>query len=531
MLPLAATPTFVSRHLLIVAALVALQVPFLLTHHIQEDAYISFRCAVNLADHGVYGFNPSERVSASTSHARVALLAALRRLAGDRFIALAQLIDIAAVVAGTFLLATALTADPKRRDRLWCCGALLPSALISGYGGMETGLLVATIGLCCYVACDETPGRLVSIAAFALLPWIRPDAIAMGLLIALPVAARVPRRAAMLATTLLISGVTWLLFNKWWFGDYVTQTMIGKAAVMMSDAGHFWGRGISTLEEIWFGGAAVPGMFVPLQTRYLAALSIPAWALVGAAAAWMVSARPTGFRRDAVRILTLIAFLPPVLYAFSGIVSPWYLWPSQIAGGLIVFAALAALAARTSRWHRPLAHSVLAAVGIVALGQWLFAMSWGTQEYVYRGGIGRDLRARAPAGATLLLEPAGYIPYFSGLYTWEEIGLATPSVTDYRHRYGLAWWPHFVADHQPTFLVERDYLRDGVTLDGYRLTADERDWFDRTYERVHTYRYELDALDIGTVRRSIARLGSAREYDVYQHRSPRSAVSHVADVR
>ena len=41
---------------------------FLLTHHIQEDAFITWRVAQNLLDYGVIGFNGDTRISASTTH-------------------------------------------------------------------------------------------------------------------------------------------------------------------------------------------------------------------------------------------------------------------------------------------------------------------------------------------------------------------------------------------------------------------------------------------------------------------------------
>jgi hypothetical protein len=41
---------------------------FLLTHHIQEDAFITWRVAQNLLDYGVMGFNGDTKISASTTH-------------------------------------------------------------------------------------------------------------------------------------------------------------------------------------------------------------------------------------------------------------------------------------------------------------------------------------------------------------------------------------------------------------------------------------------------------------------------------
>ena len=39
---------------------------FLLTHYIQEDAFITWRVAQNLLDYGVIGFNGDTKISAST---------------------------------------------------------------------------------------------------------------------------------------------------------------------------------------------------------------------------------------------------------------------------------------------------------------------------------------------------------------------------------------------------------------------------------------------------------------------------------
>ena len=47
---------------------------FLLTHHIQEDAFITWRVAQNLLDYGVIGFNGEAKISASTTHLYVLYL-------------------------------------------------------------------------------------------------------------------------------------------------------------------------------------------------------------------------------------------------------------------------------------------------------------------------------------------------------------------------------------------------------------------------------------------------------------------------
>jgi len=51
-----------------VIATVAFKLLFLLTHYIQEDAFITWRVAQNLLDYGVIGFNGDAKISASTTH-------------------------------------------------------------------------------------------------------------------------------------------------------------------------------------------------------------------------------------------------------------------------------------------------------------------------------------------------------------------------------------------------------------------------------------------------------------------------------
>jgi hypothetical protein len=121
-------------------------------------------------------------------------------------------------------------------------------------------------------------------------------------------------------------------------------------------------------------------------------------------------------------------------------------------------------------------------------------------------------------GDTLLLEPAGYVPYFAGLRTDDEIGLGSPKVTRYRQQYGSAWWPQFVRDTQPTFIVEREPMASFMTLDGYVLTDSERAWFVERYTLVSTFTYNPDRLRGYALTRAIARLGSAAGYRLYRIR-------------
>jgi hypothetical protein len=505
--------------------LVAAQVPFIFTGHIQEDAYITFRCATNLAATGVYGYNPGERVSASTSHLSVFAIALVRLVAGAHFIVATQVLYGITTVLGLYRIVTAVDRDRRHHIATWAAIALFPVSLTVAYGGMETPLVVLLTGAILRATYEPQPTRW-TLVAFVLLPWVRPDAVALGLIAIL--AAAVPgRRSARALTTYGISlaagSIAWLLFNRLYFGQFLPQTVHGKATMWLPATRYdIVVGGASRLGQVFFGDAMRPGLFAPIATKYLLALSVPA-CLVVVAAAILATARPApvGAAKPATVALAGVAFAMPTVYALGGAMAPWYFWPSAIAGWLVVVVVAVAAVERQRPRRRRLARFAGAAVMMsLAAGQWLYAASWGTQENLYRAGIGDEIRALASPHDTLLLEPAGYVPYHAQLWTWDEIGVTSPLVTTYRSRFGSRWWVQFVQDVRPSFLLERDHIVAHRTLDGYQLTADERAWFDANYALVRVFRYEPDRLRPPGLMRFAARLGAAREYYLYRRTHP-----------
>jgi hypothetical protein len=128
-------------------------------------------------------------------------------------------------------------------------------------------------------------------------------------------------------------------------------------------------------------------------------------------------------------------------------------------------------------------------------------------------------------GDTLLLEPAGYIPFFAERWTWDEIGITAPEVTRYRRERGNRWWIEFVKDTSPAFLLEREPMRAHVTLDGYRLSPEEASWFDRHYSLVQTFRYEPTSLRRSALLARIASWSNASEYFLYRRVSSAGAAA------
>ena len=94
--------------------LMLVRVPSYLTHHIQEDSFITWRCARSLATTGVYGFNPGERVSACTSHAYAGLCTLVMLACREHFISVILWLNAAMFLAGTLLICRRIFPDPGR---------------------------------------------------------------------------------------------------------------------------------------------------------------------------------------------------------------------------------------------------------------------------------------------------------------------------------------------------------------------------------------------------------------------------------
>jgi hypothetical protein len=514
-----------SRQIAVGIGLLAMQVPFMLTRHIQEDAYITFRCSMNLVATGVYGYNAGDRVSASTSHLSVLIVALVRLAAGAYFIPATQVLYGVATLVGLYLMTTAVVRESRNQLSAWVAISLLPVSLMIAYGGMETALVVLLTGAVLRSTWEPRPNVWTG-AAFVLLPWARPDAVVLGIITivaAIAVGHRSMRAAGVYAAMLASGGASWLLFNRLYFGVVLPQSVHGKAAVWMPSTMHDAAfGGAARLSELFFGDAAAAGIFAPIATKYLSVFSIPA-CLIVAAAAVAVAARPARFdaARPAAVALAGVAFVMPLAYAFGGAMAPWYFWPSAVAGWLLVIVGCAAVMARQRGiWQRLARAAGAGAIAALLAGQWLYAASWGTQEHLYRGGIGDEIRRSASAGDTLLLEPAGYVPFHAQLWTWDEIGVTSPLVTSYRLKFGPHWWIRFVEDLGPTFLLERDHILAHRTLDGYELSLDEQASLAGRYSLVRVFRYEPDRLRPPGLMRFAARLGSARDYYLYRRIDP-----------
>jgi hypothetical protein len=157
-------------------------------------------------------------------------------------------------------------------------------------------------------------------------------------------------------------------------------------------------------------------------------------------------------------------------------------------------------------------------IGLIFM-QWTKAIAGSTQDYHYRGDIGRYLATISHGQGTLFLEPAGLIPYFSGLQTDDEIGLVSARVTDYMQRYPDAWWFDYVAAEQPDYIVERQSFDHYRTIEGYTLTPDQQRWFAAHYQLLRRVHYVPATYHPSPFLQKILAMGPLEDYLIYGRRS------------
>ncbi len=499
--------------LAVAGGLVGVRIPFYLAGDIQEDAYITWRCAVHLADTGQYSFNVPGRECATTSHAYAFVAAAVRRVFGERFIPAVLVVNTLCLVAGAYLISAALVEGFRRRLLLWCMLALMPVALEISYSGMETALLVLVVAVA-FGALARGRVHAGHCAALAMLPWVRPDAIAFGGILLAAICWRTRRFHVPAALALLVGLVALAGFNHLAFGSVLNRTIIAKEVAY----GH--PRTVGAVAARLWGVFFARSIFLPHGTKYLRPAG-PVFALAGIPLClWAVAAA----RKDRVRLvqracLVAMVLLVPTAYAVGGVLFPWYLWPCQLlAWAVLLVVALRWGGTLRRRLRGGCLAGAAAALGILWAGQCLMAWSRGTYEQRHRGGVGRYIRDHSRAGDTLFLEPAGYIPFYGRRYTYDEIGLGTPEVTAYRRRYPQDWWIRFVQHKRPDLLLQRKHMLQHRTLEGYQLTPPEIDWFKANYDLVKEFHYRPEDYYRHRLLLGVLRLGSAHSYYLYKRK-------------
>ncbi|MBS0661934.1 MAG: hypothetical protein JSR48_01615, partial [Verrucomicrobia bacterium] len=463
----------------------------LYTNHAWEDYYITYRASKNLATGVGLTFTAGERVHSFTSPLGTLLPALASVLTGnnsdDAALWIFRGFSLCAYAgAGVMLWTLCLRLHGSRL----AAGALLVWYAIDtkivdfSTNGMETGFMMLFLAWMLHALLIERPQRWLHLGlAGAGLMWTRPDscvyiaALSVGTLLFAPAAA-VPRGRLSLLKSLFAGGALavvlyapWVLWAWSYYGSPIPHTIVAKGLYHPT-------INLGNLPEVVW---AFPSMLVAhvdmLATTFMPPYSsISGWpALPMYAAFWIACVVAViwvlpGARRETR--LASFAFCAGEFYltTFVGFPVPWYVPTNTVFALLTLAGVVAQLDAPAVGWLRTRRGLAMALSGAFAAGALAITLLAAHQlrlqqaliERGERQEIGQWLRAHASSPRdTVMLEPLGYIGFYSNLKMLDFPGLSSPEVIAARKRAKLRGypevWSELIPDLKPDWLVLRPY--------------------------------------------------------------------------
>ena len=474
-----------------------------------DDSYISFRYAANLAaGHGLV-YNPGEHVEGYTSFLWTVLAAAVIRLGGNPEF-------VMPVVSGALALLTlglVMRWSWRRGGNPHYTGLLLAASTgfaVWGTGGLETALFAALVtGGCLAVTLppnlapsaaspaavaghvgDRTPVSLGQRRAL-LGAWLlglasltRPEGLLVTACVAVFMSVEALRRRLSWGVLMGSAGV-WIacvaphmLWRHDYYGHWLPQT--------------FWIKtpGPELLGE---GASYLGGAFIHLHL----------WLLAAPILAGMLTRRAIGLsRRDAALVAAVIGPYLGYVATTGGDFMPAFRFVAPLLP-LLAMTAGACLEGAAGYFARPPSRVPAAAwaaailvtyAGLSARSTWAERGIWmrgnessvggmrkNTEEW---GRVGQFLKGAAPSD-TLATSAAGIIPYRSGLYTIDLLGLNAPDLSRFERRevrhlpgHGLRMSGRWLHALRPKILLGDPLVRPTTKGLGFSLDI-EPEWRDR----------------------------------------------------
>jgi len=472
---------------LLVILLTGLNLLFASRVIVNDDAFITYRVARNLANGLGPVFNPGERVLSVTTPGYMLLLAASSLFSQD-FVALALLWNGLALLAVGALLIDASRAGLAQRSpcladlaAVVAVSLTLTNPLLSAAIGMETPLYLAAL-LAVFAAyrralqqpADAAQRWLLATAAAAAAAFLlRPDGILVGLVVGahwLISRRRVPWAALVLG---LLLTLPWVLFAWSYYGSPLPNTLAAKISQGQPDRAAQWGNLLWQTARSW-------GLANPLAA---------ALALIGALLAGLPAASPRSATLSVRRLLLLWGALYILIHALLRARGYfWYYVPLVPAAALLAGDGAAAVVGwlgvlrRDARFGR-VAASLLAVVLLAALliPTLRAAASLASQEppgqrqvaYERTGQLLRELcqqPGREPVGMTEI----GILGYVSDCRILDFSGLLHPEIAQLQlpaaDKIGWA-----IKAHAPPLVVL-------AGAEGYPGDVASENWFRQRYE-------------------------------------------------
>ncbi len=421
-------------------------------HFAYEDALITFRYAENLAKGIGFVYNPGERVLGSTAPLYGLILALFNKFNLDIFV-WSGIFNLACDIVLIYLLAQILMSieHPARRDISTAVALLIGTYfpfLRVTVSRMETSLFLCLVIIAIWCL-KKNHLALLGIVLGGLVLTRIDGLLLLGIILAWLLWQRrsIPSSLLVaLAAVLIPYGLATTLY----FGSPIPHSAIAKAVIYPQVHAEQFSRLqslIKLMHHVFMGNFYHRLFLIPLA---LIGLNV----LMRAKNAWFIP---------------LLAWF--ILYFVSlglsnTFIHEWYLAPPLLVYVISAGSGIGLLGHRLlftlkiPSWGRSLAIVLFTVILILINGY--VATDKTDKEYRFernvRQNIGLWLRERANSTQSVLLEPIGYIGYYSGLRVYDAMGLISPQAIVYFMNYGakdymIAW----ALEALPDFVVLRPH--------------------------------------------------------------------------
>ena len=453
--------------LLAVVFTVLVKLLFLLTHHIQEDAFITWRVAQNLLDYGVIGFNGETKISASTTHLYVFVSYVFNLIFGkENFIYPLLIFNSLLFTIGSYFLSKLILENPVHQAIFIFLFGILPPSIKISILGMEYGILFFLEMALLYFGFKQNK-IWAQILFPILILFTRIDTVIfLGIVFLVDIIWNKKIRWFYILGGIL--GVAVLMsFNWFYFGELVNNTIVAKSVTYAKNMSLAlqWKYFLMNYGNFW-GMLKLPGDFNPFTILVLVFELL--------AFLYIVSKRES--KNLFIWIIFLFGWTKQLIFISQRSYFDWYYWVPQI----LLFAVILVfvLEQKTYKfWWISLL--IIFYILPMAAFQTVHSIATGNGEWNYRRSIGLFLKDyEKDKNQYILLEPAGYIPYFSGLKAIDEVGLVDKEIQTEIKKDKANYWKNTVEKRKPKYLLAPKNLFEGKDgsfyQENYRLLKEFR---------------------------------------------------------
>ncbi len=426
-----------STWMLAVVSLVPVILVVLLQHKpVQDDPYIFFRYARNLAHGAGWRFNPGVRdANAVTSPLFVLVLAAATRL-GISTTGAATAVFVVTTAGAGFLTGAAL------RRFGFPIGALVVAALVGSapalgaVRGMEASLYLFFVAASFMAAFARRP--LMTGLCFAALVLTRPDGVIFTFAIAAVVfvvdrAGRLTRKQwSVLALAFVIPLLCWFAFAQFAVGHAIPSTLAAKIAQRQSG---LFGHGsvfFKGARDLWRNGHGSPNALRTFFYLLLVLSVIGLGSRLRHSNGWQFFVPLIGAGAALALFYGIIFNAPPYL---------WYYAPFVWIGLVFVAVGIDALSHTIGPGPLRIAVAASAVVALTTVGLAQTPRSNPVRSDYFP--LAAWIRANTPKSSTVMFTEIGTIGWASDRRIVDWLGLLDHAALPYLRKRQLSWWADY----------------------------------------------------------------------------------------